>query len=92
MLSPETASNDTERGLEVPPCSLAYTRYPFTLKLCARVSHPCIASPPLYCPHYCNTIARSLCSVRPPTAPPIVFAMHHTILVRTISCKGALQR
>ena len=41
---------------------------------------------PCACPHYCNTIARRLRNIRPPT--PLVYAIHHTKLVLAISCKG----
>jgi len=34
-----------------------------------------------------NTVARSLRNIRPPTDPPF-YAIHHTILVMAISCKG----
>jgi len=27
-------------------------------------------APPRLCPHYCNSIARPLCNVRPPPPPP----------------------
>jgi len=34
--------------------------------------------------YYCTTIAH----IRPPPPPPLAYAMHHTILVGAISCKG----
>jgi len=38
---------------------------------------------------YCNTIARLLCNIWPPPAPPPhVYAIPHTMLVLAISCKG----
>jgi len=36
----------------------------------------------------CNTIARPLRCVRPPTDPPLYNAIHHKISVMSISCKG----
>jgi len=47
-----------------------------------------------YCPphlqslHYCNTTARLLRNIRPPPPTPRVNAIHHTILVMAIACKG----
>jgi len=38
--------------------------------------------------HYCNTIARLLSNIRPPPPTYRVYAIHHTILAMTISCKG----
>jgi len=46
-------------------------------------------TPPLQSLPYCNTNARPLRNIRPPTDPPF-YAIHHTILVMTISCKGQL--
>jgi len=55
--------------------------------VCARINHPFIAPSHLHCPHYCNTIALLLRNRRhPPTA--LWNAIHYTILVMTISCKG----
>jgi len=54
-------------------CARVKSSVRFFIGVCARVSHPCIAPPPkLYCPHYCNTIARPLCNVRLPPVPPFV--------------------
>jgi len=67
---------------------LASTRYCFTSELY------CESQLSFYCPlhlqslPYCNTIARVLCNIRPPPPNPPVYAMHHTILVMAISCKG----
>jgi len=54
---------------------------------CARINHPFIATFHLHCPHYCNTIAPLLRNIRRPP-DPLVYAIHHTILVMAISCKG----
>jgi len=54
----------------------------------ARIKPPFISLAPLHCPHCCNTIARLLLGIRPPPSTSIVYAIHHTILVITISCKG----
>jgi len=40
--------------------------------VCARINHPCIAHSHLYCPHYCNTIARLLRNIRRLSDPPCV--------------------
>jgi len=42
----------------------------------------------LHCWNYCNTIARLLRKIRRPPPTPFVYAIHHTILVMAISCKG----
>ena len=39
---------------------------------CARINHPFIAPSHLHCPHYFNTIARLLRSIRRPPGPPFV--------------------
>jgi len=54
---------------------------------CARINHPFILRYHLHCPPWCNTIARLLASIRPPPTYR-AYALHHTILVITISCKG----
>jgi len=48
------------------------------------VNHPFNASQNLQNLPYCNTIARPLHNVHPPTEPSL-FAIHHTILVLAIS-------
>jgi len=58
------------------------------LVVCARINRPFIRPARLHCPHCCNTIARLLASIRPPTRPPLVYAIHHTTLAMAISCKG----
>ena len=73
--------------------TLAFTRYCFTSKLyCgspSSIHHPCIA--PLYLQSllYCNHIARPLRNIRSPTDPSL-YAVHHTIVVMAISCKGQI--
>ena len=54
---------------------------------CARINHSFIAHSHLHCPHYCNAIARLLRNIRRPPTPHL-YAMHNTILVMAISCKG----
>jgi len=53
----------------------------------ARFNHPVIPRARLHCPPWCNTIAQLLGSIPPPPTSR-VYAIHHTILVITISCKG----
>jgi len=38
--------------------------------------------------HYCNTIARLLRNIRPSPPTPRLYAIHYTIVVMAISCKG----
>jgi len=47
----------------------------------------------LFLPHmqslpYCNTIVRLLRKIRPPPPTPPFYAIHHTMLVMAMSCKG----
>jgi len=52
------------------------------------VNHPFMAAPPLQTPPHC-TFAPPLRNIRPPTHPPPPFyAIHHTLLVMPMSCKG----
>jgi len=76
----------TEGGEEAQ-VSLAFTRYCFTSRLLCTINHPFIAPSHLHCLHYCNTVVRLLRNIRRPPDPPFV-ALHHTILVVAISCKG----
>ena len=50
------------------------------LVVCARVNHHYILPARLHCSHFCNT------NDSPSTS--LWYAIHHTILVITISCKG----
>jgi len=88
--------DDLEKLLDVSHVSsvllqsltLAFIRYCFTSKL------NCGSQSSLYCPptckaypilqYYCTTIAQH---TPPPTDAPL-YAIHHTILVIAISCKG----
>jgi len=58
------------------------------LVVCARINRSFIIPARLHCPHcfkyYCTTIGQH--TTPPPTL--LVYDMHHTILVITISCKG----
>jgi len=40
--------------------------------------------------HHCNTIARLLRNIRPSPPTPRLYAIHHTILVMAILCKGQI--
>jgi len=63
-----------ERGL------LAFTRYSFTSGLFWTNQSSFYCPRHLHCPHGCNTIARLLSNLRPPSDPPCV-CHTHTILV-----------
>jgi len=65
-----------------PRPSLAFTtRYSFTPKLACTIRQSSLYYPlHLHCSHYCNTIVRLIRNIRPPSAPPLVFAIYHTIL------------
>ena len=72
----------------VYPFWFSLTRYCLTSKLY------CGSPTSFYCPPphlqslpYCNTIARPLLNIRPPPTP-LLYAIHHTILVMAILCKG----
>jgi len=54
------------------------------------VHHPFIAPLHLQSLPYCNTIARPLRNIRLPPNDPFLYAIHHTILVIAIPCKGLL--
>jgi len=61
----------------------------FFLRGCyAQINHLFIPTAHLHCPPWCNTIAQLLDCLRLPIRTPVSYAMHHTILVMTISCKG----
>jgi len=62
----------------------------FLRDCCARINHPFIPRAHLHCPPWCNVSARLLGSVRLPLQTLVLYAMHHTILVITILCKGQL--
>jgi len=57
------------------PPHLAFTRYSFTSKLYCGSLSSCYCSPDLQSLPYCNTIARPLRNIRPPTDP---FFLCHT--------------
>jgi len=71
--------------LDRVPC---YALHDFVLlqSLIVGVNHPFIA-PPIYEAYPCNTIARPLRNIRPPTDPSL-YAIHNRQLVMAISCKG----
>jgi len=54
------------------------------LIVCARVNRPFILPARLHCPHCCNTLARLLGNIRPPSTS-LWYAIHHTTLVITIA-------
>jgi len=66
---------------------LACTRYCFTSKLYCGSPSFFYAPRHLQSLPYCMTIARPLRNIRPPTDPSL-YAIHHTLLVMAISCKG----
>jgi len=72
--------------------ALAFTRYCFTSKLYWGSQSSCHCPPLLQSLPYCNTIARPMRNIRPPIDLPPFNAMHHTILVMAISCKGQVAR
>jgi len=49
------------------------------LVVCARINRPFLLPARLHCPHCCNTIARLLGNIRPPTRPLCVFHTPYTI-------------
>ena len=53
-----------------------------------RTNRPNILLARLHCLHCCNTNARLLSNTRPPHPTPLVYAIHHAVLVMAISCKG----
>jgi len=57
------------------------------LVVCTRINRPCILAARLHCLHCCNTIAR-LWAIYDRPLNVLLYAIHHTILVITISCKG----
>jgi len=67
--------------------ALAFTRYCFTLRLTCTNQSSFYSPPHPHCPHYCTTSTRLLRNTRPPF-DPLVYAIHHTMLVMAISCKG----
>jgi len=68
--------------------SLHKILFHFKFKALVRESIILILPPPhLHSLRYCNTIARPLRNIRPPSTPN-GYAIHHTILVMAISCKG----
>jgi len=60
------------------------------LVVCARSNRPFTPPARLHCPHCFNINARLLGNIPPPPPTPVVYDIHHTILVITISCKGQI--
>jgi len=83
-----TISCSTSCGMQHRP--LAFTRYSFTPKLSCTRQLSCYCPAHLHCPHDCNTIAKRLRRTRPPALTRLLYAIHHTILVMAISCKGQI--
>jgi len=84
----EIASRPLGSGAVRPQCrGLAYTKYCFTSHILwesiIRLLPPHLQSLP-----YCNTISRLLRNIRFPPPNPHLYAIHHTILVMAISCRG----
>jgi len=76
-----------------PEHKLAFTRYCFTSnKPLLWESVILVLPPPLAKPtllqYHCTTIAQ----YTPPSPTPLLYAIHHTILVMGISCKGQSTR
>jgi len=71
------------------PCALAFTRYPFASRCSCRNQPPFHSLLPPALPtlvqYYCTTIGQY---TTPPPPASRLYAIHHTILVITISCKG----
>jgi len=74
------------------PVDLPTTTWPLQdirllIVVCARIHHPVILPACLHCPHCCNTIARLLGNIWPPSTS---FWICHTpcIIGNKISCKG----
>jgi len=82
----QNTSNQT-MTTRAPNPTLAFTRCCFTSKLYCGSQSSFHRPPHLQSLPYCNTIARPLHNMRPPTDPPF-YAIHHTILVMAVSCKG----
>ena len=55
--------------------------------VCARINRPFIPSAHLNWPDCCSTTCTTIGHIRPPSTS-LLYALHHTILVITISCKG----
>ena len=79
---------DAELGMEPMGTQVGLYNTFFLLRVVrARINRPFFRTAHLHCPHWCNTIARRLGKIRPPTTC-LVYAIHHTILAMTISCTG----
>ena len=66
----------------------AYTRYSFTCFVCVRESIIPLLPPPVRITHTTAILLRDFSAIYdpPPTFP--LYAIHHTLSVLTISCKG----
>jgi len=70
---------------------LAVTGYSLLRIVCARIHRPFILRPPCIAHTVAIRIARLLGNIRPPSTS-LLYAIHHTILVITISCTGQTTR
>ena len=57
--------------------------------LCARIND-LVSAPPTRIAHTIALRLHDYCAIYGPPPPPLVHAIHHTILVMAISCKGQL--
>jgi len=55
------------------------------------VHHPLIAPPPTCNAYRVAILLHDYCAIYPPPPTPLVYAVHHRILVMAISCKGQVQ-
>jgi len=86
----------TDRGLKKPPVfarkgaerTLAITRYCFTLRLIGTNQSSCISPLPTRIAHTIALLLHNYCARYDPHPTSRVYAIHHTISVMAISCKG----
>ena len=87
---PEEVPAMQRGGRYLSHCELAFTRYCFTSKL------DCGSQSSSYCPSLtCKAypiaiLLHAHCAIYAPQPTPLLYAIHHTILVMAISCKGQI--
>jgi len=74
---------------EIGDYALAFTRYCFTPRPMCTNQSSSIAPPHPHCPHYCTTM-HDYCAIYDPPPTPLLYAIHHTILVMAISCESQI--
>jgi len=67
---------------------LAFTRYCFILKLYCGSPSSVYPPPPIYKAYPIAILLHDHCAIYAPPPTPSFYAIHHTILVIAISCKG----